>query len=72
MDDAKARAWRERAHKASEYDDITDWAVTFHLGDREASNYSYERWQSTKSLPWLVSTLVTTQASYGHALASAE
>jgi hypothetical protein len=38
-------------------DDLTDWIITFE-GDIDASDtHAIERWQKTKSLPWLVAAL---------------
>ncbi len=65
-DYAKVRAWRERARSSSDFDDITDWVVTFHAGDKEAAEYSFERWQSTKSLPWLIAALALGDATLPH------
>lgn len=37
--------------------DMTDWIFTFHRAGDDARQHSFERWQETKSLPWLVAAL---------------
>lgn len=50
--------WRSAAQKSGGFDDLTDWVLTYQLTDERAREYSFNRWQETKSLPWLLSTLV--------------
>jgi hypothetical protein len=37
--------------------DVTDWILTFEQVDQAAYEHSLQRWEETKSLPWLVSAL---------------
>ena len=37
--------------------DMTDWIFTFHQAGDDAYQHSLQRWQETKSLPWLVAAL---------------
>jgi hypothetical protein len=38
-------------------DDLTDWIVTLEDASAAASIHSFERWEQTKSLPWLVAAI---------------
>ena len=56
---ALVEGWRSAARKAGDFDDLTDWVQTFQLDTAVSKEYRYERWQATKSLPWLLSALVS-------------
>jgi hypothetical protein len=38
-------------------DDLTDWVVTFQDEWEGAANHAFDRWERTKSLPWLVAAM---------------
>jgi tetratricopeptide (TPR) repeat protein len=42
--------------------DMTDWIFTFHRDGDDARQHCFERWQETKSLPWLVAALSQAEA----------
>jgi hypothetical protein len=42
--------------------DMTDWIFTFQQGGDVALQHSLQRWQETKSLPWLVAALTKVSA----------
>jgi hypothetical protein len=42
--------------------DMTDWILTFQEAGDSAFEHSFERWQATKSLPWLVAAMVKVRA----------
>jgi len=42
--------------------DITDWILTFQQTGDSAYQHSLERWQTTKSLPWLVAAIAKVSA----------
>lgn len=39
-------------------DDLTDWIIAIQSDDAKIGAHSMERWQKTKSLPWLVAALL--------------
>jgi hypothetical protein len=43
--------------------DMTDWIFTFQQTGDVASQHSFERWQETKSLPWLVAAIAKVRAN---------
>jgi hypothetical protein len=43
--------------------DMTDWIFTFQQTGDSAFEHSFERWQETKSLPWLVATIAKVRAN---------
>lgn len=45
--------------QAIKSDDLTDWIVNFQDGSAASANHAIERWQATKSLPWLVASLAS-------------
>src|SRR5262249_49304226 len=38
-------------------DDMTDWILTFQSNDKAALEHSMQRWNASRSLPWLVAAL---------------
>lgn len=66
MNDTLLKAWKENAAKAGTFDDLTDWVLTFQLGGASTSQYRFERWQATKSIPWLLCVLVAMHAGEPH------
>ena len=56
--DGNVDHWRFAAQKSGSCDDLTDWVLTYQLTDERAREYRFNRWQETKSLLWLLSTLV--------------
>ena len=64
--DMEVDGWRTVANKSRSFDDLTDWVLTFQLGGALTSQYRYERWQATKSTPWLLSALVSIRAGDPH------
>jgi hypothetical protein len=43
--------------KAGRSDDVSDWALVFQVKDKDALDYSLQRWEKTASLAWLVASL---------------
>jgi len=43
-------------------DDLTDWIATFQSGIPASFDRSYERWQATRSDPWLIAALAQADA----------
>jgi len=43
--------------------DMTDWIFTFQQTDEPALQHSVQRWQQTKSLPWLVAAIAKVPAT---------
>jgi hypothetical protein len=39
-------------------DDLTDWIIAIQSDDKNIGTHSMERWQKSKSLPWLVAALL--------------
>ena len=66
-EDLPVNEWRADANESHSFDDLTDWVLTFQLDDTQTRQYRFERWQATKSTPWLLSTLVTMRAGDPHA-----
>jgi hypothetical protein len=44
-------------------DDLTDWIISFQSDADVATSHSIDRWQKTKTLPWLVAALSKANAS---------
>ncbi len=65
-EDLPANQWRTDAQKSQSFDDLTDWVLTFQLDDPQTRQYRLDRWQATKSPPWLLSALVTMRAGDPH------
>ncbi len=63
----RVESWRSAAEKNRDADDLTDWVLTFQLDGSQSNAHRYERWQATKSQPWLISTLVTLPGDDPHA-----
>ncbi|HXI75247.1 MAG TPA: hypothetical protein VNG94_06640, partial [Pyrinomonadaceae bacterium] len=42
-------------------DDLTDWIIAVESGAPGAANHSIQRWEQTKSLPWLVAAVINTE-----------
>ncbi|MDR3746563.1 MAG: hypothetical protein P4M04_00140 [Acidobacteriota bacterium] len=66
-EDLPVNQWRADANKSHSFDDLTDWVLAFQLDDAQTRQYRFERWQATKSTPWLLSALVATRAGDPHA-----
>ena len=66
-EDLPVNQWRADANESHSFDDLTDWVLTFQLDDAQTRQYRFDRWQATKSTPWLMSTLVTMRAGDPHA-----
>jgi hypothetical protein len=47
--------------KLRQEDELTDWLFTFQATDGAATAHAYERWQATKSLPWLAAAISKSQ-----------
>ena len=47
---------------ADEGDDLTDWISTIQSASAESFNHSFERWQTTRSDPWLIAALTLADA----------
>lgn len=43
-------------------DDMTDWILSFNRSCGDCFNHSLERWNTTKSLPWLVAAMAQSDA----------
>jgi hypothetical protein len=43
-------------------DELTDWVLTLEDNATKAANHSFEQWQKTRSLPWLIAALTTATA----------
>jgi hypothetical protein len=74
MNDTLLKAWRGDAAKVETLDDLTDWVITYQSEGALAQingtlddQHDFERWQATKSIPWLLSVLVSMHASDPHA-----
>ena len=52
-------------------DDLTDWVVTFEAASAAAVAHSFQRWEQTKSLPWLVAAIARSDGQKADALLSA-
>ncbi len=65
-EDLPANQWRADANNSRSFDDLTDWVLTFQLDDTQTRQYRLDRWQATKSTPWLLSALVTMRAGDTH------
>jgi hypothetical protein len=65
-EDLPANQWRADANNSRSFDDLTDWVLTFQLDDPQTRQYRLDRWQATKSTPWLLSALVTMRAGDPH------
>ena len=65
-EDFPANQWRADANNSRSFDDLTDWVLTFQLDDPQTRQYRLDRWQATKSTPWLLSALVTMRAGDPH------
>lgn len=44
-------------------DDLTDWVLTFESESAEGAAHALQRWQQTKSLPWLVAAMARNDGS---------
>jgi hypothetical protein len=66
-DDMRVDAWRTDANQSHSFDDLTDWVLTFQLGGALTNQYRFERWQATRSTPWLLSALVSMHTGDLHA-----
>ena len=67
MNDTLFKAWKGDAATADTLDDLTDWVLTYQTGGASTDQHPFERWQATKSTPWLLSALVTMRAGHPHA-----
>jgi hypothetical protein len=47
-------------------DDLTDWVISFQSDAADAAGHSFERWQQTKSLPWLLAALTKAKGNDGN------
>jgi hypothetical protein len=47
-------------------DDLTDWIITLQDGSPAAATHSFDRWQKTKSLPWLVAAITKATVAQGN------
>jgi len=65
-EDLPANQWQGDANNSQSFDDLTDWVLTFQLDDAQTRQYRFERWQATKSTPWLLSALATMRAGDPH------
>ena len=66
MNDTLLKAWKENAAKAGTLDDLTDWVVTYQTDGALVDQHRFERWQATKSIPWLLCVLVSMHAGDPH------
>jgi hypothetical protein len=67
MNNTLLKAWKGEAAKAETLDDLTDWVITYQSDGTLADPSRFERWQARKSIPWLLSVLVSMHASDPHA-----
>jgi hypothetical protein len=66
QDAAVVDTWRDAAKKAGSFDDLTDWVLTFQMDGALSVSYRLQRWQATKSLPWLISALAVMRVGDPH------
>ena len=66
-DNMRVDGWRMGAKKSRTFDDLTDWVLTYQLGGALTKQYRFERWQATKSTPWLLGALVSVHPGDSHA-----
>jgi hypothetical protein len=52
-------------------DDLTDWVITFEAGSADAVTHTFQRWEQTKALPWLVAAIARSDGQKADALLSA-
>ncbi len=50
---AQVDTWRSEARKSGSLDDLTNWVLTFQVDSQLSSEYRFQRWQASKSLPCL-------------------
>jgi len=63
----RVESWRSLAQENHDIDDLTDWVLTFQLDGSLSKVHRYQRWRATKSLPWLLSALMTMHSDDAHA-----
>ena len=73
MNNTLLKAWKGEAAKVETLDDLTDWVITYQSEGALAQingtlddQHDFERWQATKSTPWLLSVLVSMHAGDPH------
>ena len=52
-------------------DELTDWVLTFEDESAEASTHALQRWEQTKSLPWLLAAMAKSEGQKFDALLTA-
>jgi tetratricopeptide (TPR) repeat protein len=52
-------------------DELTDWVLTFEDESAEASTHALQRWEQTKSLPWLLAAMAKSEGQKLDALLNA-
>ncbi|HVG18898.1 MAG TPA: hypothetical protein VNI02_07580, partial [Blastocatellia bacterium] len=58
--------------KMGRADDVTDWALVFQVEDKDALDYSLQKWEKTSSLPWLIASLSKVGATHPKAASLVE
>ena len=53
----------KKALDAKEKDDLTDWVLTFQASNSDALTRSVDKWQTTKSVAWLVACLTKVEGN---------
>jgi hypothetical protein len=48
-------------------EDLTDWIATFQDASEQARGHALERWQSTRSMPWLIAALTAIDGNHAKA-----
>lgn len=57
----EARTRLSALAKLRQQDELTDWVFTFQATDEAAAAHAYERWQASKSAPWLLAAISKSQ-----------
>ena len=52
-------------------DDLTDWVITFESASPDAVTHTFQRWEQTKTLPWLIAAIAKSDGQKADALLSA-
>jgi len=62
---------KPKANPSLRSDELTDWVTTFEDESAEAATHSFQQWEKTKSLPWLVAAITSDDGSKVEALLKA-
>lgn len=58
---------QKTAAEAFKGDELSDWIVTFQSEDAATFDHSLERWQTTRSVPWLIAALSGAEGKHARA-----